>query len=70
MAGSMAISSSRSDEPADAGKLGEMVVGVAEQGVDGGVPCLRINLHFSLSRTGHNDSLTVVQMTPSVTCRQ
>jgi hypothetical protein len=36
MAGSMAISSSRSDEPADAGKLGEMVVGVAEQGVDGG----------------------------------
>jgi hypothetical protein len=56
MAGSMAISSSRSDEPADAGELGEMVVGVAEQGVDGGVPCLRINLHFSLSRTGHNDS--------------
>jgi hypothetical protein len=30
MAGSMAIPSSRSDEPADAGKLGEMVVGAAE----------------------------------------
>src|SRR5262245_45673252 len=35
MVGSMPCSSSRVDEPAHAGELGEMVVGVAEPGVDG-----------------------------------
>src|SRR5262245_45013320 len=34
MAGNIAVSSSRSDQPAHAGELGEMVVGVAEQRVD------------------------------------
>src|ERR1700746_305644 len=34
MAGNIAVSSGRSDQPTHAGELGEMVVGVAEQRVD------------------------------------